>query len=343
MLKLSSLLIDWYKINQRDLPWRNTNNPYSIWLSEIILQQTRVQQGLPYYLKFIQKYPTLKSLANASQDEVLALWQGLGYYSRARNLHATAKFISVELGGFFPTKYIELLKLKGVGEYTAAAIASFAYDEDVAVVDGNVFRVLSRYYGLEDDISQPKTKKQFQSLANSILPQGKAAVFNQAIMEFGAIQCIPKSPNCSACIFNSNCFALQKNKVHELPIKTKKNKIKNRYLNYIIVKDNANNFLLEQRNENDIWKNLFQFPLIETPNSITDKKVVELIYEKFDTKNIKIFSEKPILHKLSHQHLNIRFFEIQINNNLQDALPFHEMIKKPFPIVIHNFIKSNYF
>ncbi len=240
-MDFSNTLINWYLQNKRELPWRNTKNPYYIWLSEIILQQTRVAQGLPYYLNFITTFPTVKALANTSEEEVLKLWQGLGYYSRARNLHATAKHISAELNGIFPNNYADLLKLKGVGEYTAAAIASFSYNEDIAVVDGNVFRVLSRFFGVESDISDNKTRKEFQSLANSILPKGKASDFNQAIMEFGAIQCVPKSPNCSDCIFNTNCYALQKNKVGELPVKTKKIKIKNRFLNYIIVKDsNAN-------------------------------------------------------------------------------------------------------
>lgn len=342
-MDFSNALINWYLQNKRELPWRETKNPYHIWLSEIILQQTRVAQGLPYYEQFLKSFPTVKDLSEAKEEIVLKHWQGLGYYSRARNLHATAQFITNELNGIFPKTYTELLQLKGVGEYTAAAIASFSFDEDVAVVDGNVFRVLARFFGIENDISQPKTKKQFQELANTLLPTGKAAIFNQAIMEFGAIQCVPKNPSCSSCVFNSNCFALQKNKINQLPFKSKKTKISNRYLNYIVIKDINNNFLVEQRTENGIWKNLYQFPLIETEKKSSIKKVNELIQEKFNVKKITVFNEKPIIHKLSHQHLNIYFFEIQLNKKVEDALPFEEMIKKPFPIVIHNFIESNYF
>jgi A/G-specific adenine glycosylase len=208
-MKFSNSLIQWYLQNKRDLPWRNTTNPYHIWLSEIMLQQTRVAQGMPYFLSFTEAFPTVFDLANAKEEQVLKLWQGLGYYSRARNLHATAKHIAFELNGEFPTSYKELLKLKGVGEYTAAAIASFSFDEPVAVLDGNVFRVLSRYYNVESDISLPKTKTEFQQLAQEVLDKNNPALFNQAIMEFGALQCVPKNPNCEACVLNSGCAGLQ--------------------------------------------------------------------------------------------------------------------------------------
>ncbi|MEY5042335.1 MAG: A/G-specific adenine glycosylase, partial [Bacteroidota bacterium] len=217
MLKLSSLLIDWYKINQRDLPWRNTNNPYSIWLSEIILQQTRVQQGLPYYLKFIQKYPTLKSLANASQDEVLALWQGLGYYSRGRNLLKAAQQIVTNYNGEFPNNYKELKKIIGIGDYTAAAIASFAFNEKIAVVDGNVYRVLSRLFGVITPIDTPEGKKTFFELAQAFLHPTQHSTANQAIMEFGALQCTPKKPNCSICPFLDFCEAYNQKLIDNLP------------------------------------------------------------------------------------------------------------------------------
>lgn len=273
----SNSLINWYLQNKRNLPWRETSNPYNIWLSEIILQQTRVTQGLPYYLKFIENFPTVHDLAKAEEETVLKLWQGLGYYSRARNLHTTAKYISFELGGNFPNNYTDLLQLKGVGEYTAAAIASISFNENIAVVDGNVFRVLARYFGIELDISQSKTKKEFQKVANDLLPKGKATVFNQAMMEFGARQCVPQNPDCENCVLNTSCFALQKNKIKELPIKTKKLKIKNRYLNYVVVKDKNEHFLIEQRTENGIWKNLYQFSLIETKKI----KILLLLLMKF--------------------------------------------------------------
>jgi A/G-specific adenine glycosylase len=203
-MDFSKLLTDWYLQNKRDLPWRNTSNPYLIWLSEIMLQQTRVAQGMPYFLSFTSSFPTIFDLANANEEQVLKLWQGLGYYSRARNLHQTAQCIANELGGVFPDNYKDLLQLKGVGEYTAAAIASFAYNEVVPVVDGNVFRVLSRYFDIETDIASASAKKEFSALANELIPKDNPALFNQAIMEFGALQCVPKSPNCSECIFNKS-------------------------------------------------------------------------------------------------------------------------------------------
>ena len=202
MHPISDKLISWYKKNKRDLPWRNTSDPYKIWLSEIILQQTQVVQGLNYYIKFTETFPTVVDLANAPEDKVMRLWQGLGYYSRARNLHKTAQYVASELSGVFPETYIDLLKLKGVGEYTAAAIASFSYNEAVPVVDGNVFRVLSRYFDVETDIAQASAKKEFVALAFEVMPKDNPAIFNQAIMEFGALQCVPKSPDCSICIFN---------------------------------------------------------------------------------------------------------------------------------------------
>jgi len=217
-------LTHWYLQNKRNLPWRNSNSPYHIWLSEIILQQTRVSQGTPYYLAFVKTFPTVFDLANATEQEVLKLWQGLGYYSRARNLHKTAQFIANELNGVFPQNYLGLLNLKGVGDYTAAAIASFAYNERVPVVDGNVFRVLARYIGVEEDIANHRTRKTFQALALDLMQAAEPNLFNQAIMEFGALQCVPKNPNCTICPFNGSCYALQKNKVAILPIKSKKAK-----------------------------------------------------------------------------------------------------------------------
>ena len=225
----SNSLIQWYLNNKRDLPWRNTQNPYLIWLSEIMLQQTRVAQGLPYYMAFTNAFPTVFELANASEEQVLKLWQGLGYYSRARNLHKTAQFVASELNGEFPDNNKDLLKLKGIGDYTAAAIASFAYNEAVPVVDGNVFRVLSRYFDIETDISLVTAKKEFSALAFELMPKNDPASFNQAIMEFGALQCVPKNPSCEICVFNSSCAALQKKKVHLLPFKSKKIKVSYRF------------------------------------------------------------------------------------------------------------------
>lgn len=342
-MDFSNALINWYLQNKRDLPWRNTKNPYNIWLSEIILQQTRVAQGLPYYINFITAFPTIQNLANAREEQVLKFWQGLGYYSRARNLHITAKFISNELNGTFPNNYKDLLKLKGIGEYTAAAIASISFNENIAVVDGNVFRVLARYFGIESDIAKSKTKKEFQELANSLLPIGKAAVFNQALMEFGAIQCKPKNPDCNNCKLNSSCFALQKNKTNDFPVKNKQIKIKKRFLNFIVLKDSQNNFTVEQRTEDGIWKNLYQFPLFEIEKKTALINIVKQLKSNYNTSQIKVFNEKPIIHKLSHQHLHIHFFEIITKEPLTNSISFEELLKKPFPIVLHNFIETNYF
>ncbi|MBC7642470.1 MAG: A/G-specific adenine glycosylase, partial [Flavobacterium sp.] len=224
-MNFGNILIKWYLQHKRDLPWRKTYNPYLIWLSEIMLQQTRVAQGLPFYFRFTAAFPTVFDLANASEEQVLKLWQGLGYYSRARNLHKTAQIVAFEMNGIFPDNFSDLLKLRGIGDYTAAAIASFAYNEVVPVVDGNVFRVLSRYFDVHNDISIHSTKKIFSDLALEIMPKNNPATFNQAIMEFGALQCVPKNPNCLICPFNNSCAALQKNKIHLLPVKTKKIKV----------------------------------------------------------------------------------------------------------------------
>ncbi|KIX21746.1 adenine glycosylase [Flavobacterium sp. 316] len=341
-MEFSNSLIDWYLQNKRNLPWRNTNDPYQIWLSEIILQQTRVAQGMPYFEAFIGNFPTVLDLASASEEEVLKLWQGLGYYSRARNLHAAAKYIVNELNGVFPSTYKELLELKGVGDYTAAAIASFSYNEPVAVVDGNVFRVLARIFNISSDIAIPKTKKEFQKLAQELLPIDNAASFNQAIMEFGALQCVPKSPNCEVCVFNSKCLALQKKIVDKLPVKQKKVKVRNRYFNYLIIIDKDNNFVVEKREDKGIWFNLYQFELLESDDKKKLEDVVAEIKTKFKPQSVLLKNTEEIIHKLSHQHLYIHFFELKFDNSIEKAVPISELIKLPFPIVIHNFIESNY-
>ncbi len=343
-MSFSKILIHWYLQNKRDLPWRKTKNPYYIWLSEIMLQQTRVAQGTPYYFSFTSNFPTVFDLANASEQEVLKLWQGLGYYSRARNLHKTAQYIAFDLNGIFPDNYKDLLTLKGVGEYTAAAIASFAYDEDVAVVDGNVFRVLSRYFGIDLDISNNSTKKEFQKLATSLIPEGKAADFNQAIMEFGALQCVPKSPNCSICVFKDSCSALQQKKVNLLPVKSKKIKVTNRFLNYLFFEDSQKQTLINQRTEKGIWHNLYEFPLIETLqiedyDTISTKIIADFNHE---TAIISISEMNPIpqIHKLTHQHLNIKFWKIKVNGNLKNGISMTTINDYPFPIVLSKFIEK---
>ena len=343
-MNFSKTLTTWYLENKRDLPWRNTTNPYHIWLSEIMLQQTRVAQGLPYYMAFTKEFPAVFDLAKANEEKVLKLWQGLGYYSRARNLHATAKHIAEDLNGIFPPDYKSLLQLKGVGEYTAAAIASFCYNEVVPVVDGNVFRVLSRYYNVETDIASANAKKEFTLLGQEVISKENPALFNQAIMEFGALQCVPKNPNCEICPLNTSCAALSLKKVSELPIKGKKLKIKNRFLNYLYIIDNKNKTTINQRTAKGIWHNLYEFPLVETEILETDEVVLSLIRNEFkDIMDIILMETETITHKLSHQHLHIKFWKIKRNTILENGLDFETLNKFPFPIVLHNFIENNKF
>lgn len=346
-MEFSNSLIKWYLQNKRDLPWRYTVNPYPIWLSEIMLQQTRVAQGLPYFMAFMETFPTIFDLANAEEEQVLKLWQGLGYYSRARNLHATAKYIATELKGDFPPNYNQLLQLKGVGEYTAAAIASFAYNEPVAVVDGNVFRVLSRYFNMDNDISDGKTKKEFQILAQELLPNDKAALFNQAIMEFGALQCVPKNPDCENCILSSSCAGLQHKKVNILPVKSKKTKVTNKFFNYLILKDIQGNFVVQKREGKGIWENLYEFTLIETPEMSNEIDFMnQLKATKFYNQlpaDINLLNTEVIQHKLSHQNLHIQFYILNFNQKIKEAKSLSEIQKLPFPIVIHNFMQTHCF
>ena len=343
-MKFSNTLIQWYLQNKRDLPWRNTVNPYPIWLSEIILQQTRVAQGMPYFLRFIERFPTVFDLANADEEEVLKLWQGLGYYSRARNLHKTAQIVANNFNGKFPDTYNELLKLKGIGEYTAAAIASFAYNENVSVVDGNVFRVLARYFDIETDIASSIAKKEFTSLAGELLPKGKANVFNQAIMEFGALQCVPKNPNCSNCVLNDSCLALKKYKVAQLPIKLKKVKVQKRHFNYLIFIDKKRNTLLQKRTQKGIWYNLYEFPLMETVGFNDDLEIIELINKQTfvanKIENIKLLNPVKINHKLTHQHLSVSFWEVSVEGTINNGIDYKSALEFPFPIVIFNFISN---
>lgn len=344
-MNFTNLLIEWYLQKKRDLPWRNTTNPYPIWLSEIILQQTRVAQGMPYFYAFLESFPTVKELAIADEQQVLKLWQGLGYYSRARNLHQTAQYIANELDGVFPNSYAGLIQLKGIGEYTAAAIASFAYNEPVPVVDGNVFRVVSRYFGIESDISTGKTKKEFTALAAELLSKEQPALFNQAIMEFGAMHCTPKNPDCENCIFNSSCVALQKGLVGQLPFKSKKIKIRKRYFNYIVLQDKKGNTKIQQRTDKGIWHNLYEFPLFEATQEEGFETIAPLIKNDTDFGDsvVSIQEANPIslIHKLSHQHLYIKFWKVTVNNTLTDGVNPEQLRTFPFPIVIHNFIEED--
>ncbi|WP_298118359.1 A/G-specific adenine glycosylase [Flavobacterium sp.] len=342
-MEFSNSLLHWYLQNKRDLPWRNTKHPYPIWLSEIMLQQTRVVQGLPYFLSFMDAFPTVFDLAKADEEQVLKLWQGLGYYSRARNMHKTAQIIAFELNGNFPNNYNDLLKLKGIGEYTAAAIASFAFNEVVPVVDGNVYRVLSRYFDVETDIASSSARKEFTALANELIPKDNPALFNQAIMEFGALQCVPKNPNCEICIFNSSCAALQKKKVAELPVKFKKTKVSNKYFNYLVFLDDSKTTIINKRSEKGIWQNLYEFPIIETENEMDFDALSSLVHQNYshlEIERILIYNDNQIIHKLSHQKLHINFYKVEVSKKLNNGIDLESLRNYPFPIVIYNFIEK---
>ena len=346
-MEFAKQLLKWYEVNQRDLPWRKTKDPYKIWLSEIILQQTQISQGLPYYNKFIKVFPELKDLALADEEKVLKLWQGLGYYSRARNLHFTAKYIIDELNAIFPDNYNSLLKLKGVGDYTASAIASFVYGECTPVVDGNVYRVLSRYFGIETPINSTKGMKEFKQLAKLLIDCTDPATYNQAIMDFGARQCKPKNPDCSCCPFSSTCVAFNKRKILSLPVKLKKIKIKTKYFNFLVCRDASSHFLFEKRNQNGIWKNLYQFPLIESVKPLTKSQLNQTLetVALFKNKSFKLslLNQKQIIHKLTHMHIYARFWSLKFDINLSNTINYNEVIKKPMPILIKNFIESSLF
>ncbi len=337
-------LTNWYSNNKRDLPWRNTKNPYHIWLSEIILQQTQVKQGLPYYDAFIKQYPTVFDLANASEEEVLKLWQGLGYYSRARNLHTTAKHIAFELNGNFPDNYKGLIKLKGVGDYTASAIASIAFNQVNAVVDGNVYRVLSRYFGIKTPINSTDGIKEFKKLASNLIDKKQPATFNQAIMEFGATQCKPKNPDCVLCPLNESCIALQKDMIEFLPVKLKKTKVKTRFFNFLVCIDDNKNTLLEKRTSKGIWQNLYQFPLIESYKSLSSEEFHLLNTEDSVLNNLKfdysLYNIEDKVHKLSHQHLYTKFWIIETKELPKNSIAIKEIKKYPVPVLISSFIDA---
>lgn len=311
MNNFSDVLIDWYEENKRDLPWRRTKNPYLIWISEIILQQTRVVQGYDYYQRFIHRFPDVFTLADADEDEVMKSWQGLGYYSRARNLHAAAK--KIKAAGFFPTTYEGVLALPGVGEYTAAAICSFAYGMPHAVVDGNVYRVLSRWLGIDTPIDSTEGKKMFAAAARELLDSERPALYNQAIMDFGALQCTPVSPDCMFCPLTDSCVARQKGLIDSLPVKQHKTKVTNRYFNYIYVRVGACTYL-HKRTEDDIWKNLFEFPLIETEAPVTEEEFRELpqvraLFADGEASGLRLISGN-VKHVLSHRVIYANFYEV---------------------------------
>jgi A/G-specific adenine glycosylase len=348
---LASALLNWYPRHRRDLPWRHTQDPYAIWLSEVILQQTRVAQGLPYYLDFLTSYPTVQDLAAAPEQEVLRHWQGLGYYSRARNMHHTAQQVVREFEGNFPSTYADLRQLKGVGPYTAAAIASFAFGEAVAVLDGNVFRVLARIFGLHSDIAVPASRKEFQALADQHLPPAHAADFNQAIMEFGALQCTPAKPDCLFCPLQSQCWAFQHGQVALLPVKSKAKASRTRYFHYFVLR-HGERLYLKERPGGDIWQGLYDFALAETDAPAMDAaevlRHVEALGGDLDTRRVAEDRPAPTLrHVLSHQKLEARFYAVELaaalpEGTLRDtglrAYSAAEIEQLPKPVLISNYL-----
>lgn len=342
-MKFSNTLIYWHLQNNRDLPWRKTKNPYFIWLSEIMLQQTRVAQGLSYYLKFTTAFPTVFDLAKAEESTVLKMWQGLGYYSRARNLHFTAKQIANEFNGEFPSSYKEIIKLKGIGDYTASAISSICFEEAAAVVDGNVYRVLSRYFGIKTPINSAAGIKTFKTLAQSLIDPKQPGTFNQAIMDFGALHCKPQNPRCETCVFADSCVALEKKLTTELPVKDKKIKVRKRYFNFLVLQTDDHKTILSERKGKGIWQGLYQFPLIESEKTINKKELIlsEEFVHLFPTETtISLFNEKEIVHKLSHQHLYTHFWIVETKNTTEANIKWTEIEKYPVPILIANFLEA---
>ena len=342
-MKFSNILIYWYLQNNRELPWRNTKNAYFIWLSEIMLQQTRVAQGMAYYLKFTTTFPTVFDLAKVDESTVLKMWQGLGYYSRARNLHFSAKLIADELNGVFPSTYNDIIKLKGIGDYTASAIASICFNEPTAVVDGNVYRVLSRYYGINTPINSSAGIKEFKALAQSLIDKTQSGTFNQAIMDFGALHCKPQNPLCETCPFSDSCVALEKKLTKELPVKEKKIKVKKRYFNFIVIKTDDDKTILSERKGKGIWQGLYQFPLIESDTTINKKTLIssEEFINLFPSETtLSLFNKKEIVHKLSHQHLYTQFWIVETKKSSEININWSEIEKYPVPILIANFLET---
>lgn len=345
------ILEQWYALHKRDLPWRHTVDPYRIWLSEIILQQTRVAQGKPYYERFVEAYPTVVDMARADERELLRLWQGLGYYSRARNLHQTARYVTDKLGGKFPDTYHELLKMKGIGTYTAAAIASFAFGERVPVVDGNVYRVLARVFGIAEDITTTTAKKTFATLAMRLIQSANdPATYNQAIMEFGAIHCTPVAPDCLLCPVQQQCVAFMTGRQHLLPVKAKKAPVRERFFNYLIFRHDGR-LALRERTARDIWQNLYDFHLQETDEPKTALRDIPLadLIGRIVQEGILVAPPVESVQLLSHQRIRAKFYLIDVPDALITSLPIDlqwylptEISKLPKPVLITNYLAQQF-
>lgn len=334
-----ALLIQvWYRQNHRILPWRETKDPYKIWLSEVIMQQTRVDQGKSYYNKFVENYPNVQKLATAEEQDVLRLWQGLGYYSRARNLHTAAKQVMNDFDGVFPNTYKDIKSLKGVGDYTASAIASFAYDLPYAVLDGNAFRVLSRYFNDDTPIDTGEGAKLFKAYAEEVLNRENPAEFNQAIMEIGAMVCKPKNPDCETCPLADTCLAYNEGNPSQLPVKSKKIKVTSRYFHYLIFP--SNEIQLIKREGKGIWQNMYEFPKIELEEKKLKNEVKKIVEDKFGVELIKKISEEK--HILTHQHINATFWEINASLNIEAVTrtDLESINEYPLPRLIDRFLEN---
>jgi len=350
-MSFSQEIIHWYHANKRSLPWRETKDPYCIWLSEIILQQTRVAQGTPYYLKFIDTFPTVFDLAKASEEAVLKLWQGLGYYSRARNLHAAAKYVAYELNGVFPSTYKELLALKGVGDYTASAIASICFNAPEAVLDGNVYRVLSRYFGIDIPVNTIEGARLFKAIALDQLDEFNSSDYNQGIMEFGALQCTPKLTNCTSCPLLQTCVAYQTQKVSLLPVKLPKQKAIKVYHYYFVLVDPSGNTIYEKRAGRGIWEGLYQFPLKTSSSPLEIEGLLAssetgLDISLFENAKHFVFNDSFVVHKLTHRHIYATFIVVETPVTLKDSVPFASIDEFPTAVLISDFInafKNSYF
>jgi A/G-specific adenine glycosylase len=344
-MDFSAELVKWYNNNKRDLPWRHTTDAYVIWLSEIILQQTRVEQGLPYFYRFAEKYPDVSSFAAAGESDILKLWQGLGYYSRGRNMLKTAKQVQEQYGGKFPEHYDDLIKLKGIGEYTAAAISSFSANEARAVVDGNVYRVLSRYFGIDEPVNSTNGKKLFQATANEVLNREHAGLHNQAMMEFGAVLCKPKNPACGICPVRLGCYAFINNATTALPVKLNKLKIRERFFNYFLIVE-GDEILMNKRGEKDIWANMYDLPMVETDALVPENELIKLLQvSDFFGGGTKIIEISPVYrHILTHQRLNVRFITVQPGTVKLKEEWFYSKVenlqKLALPKVIFIFLKN---
>ena len=335
-VSFSNKLINWYNHNKRDLPWRKTKDPYKIWVSEIILQQTRIEFGIKYYNKFLKRYPDVKKLANSKEIDLMKIWEGLGYYSRAINMLKTAKIVLNSYNGVFPFEYEQLIQLPGVGDYTASAISSICNDELQVVVDGNVLRFLSRMHKIDLPIESIKTKKYFKKLGFKLIQDVKPGDFNQALMDYGSTICKPKKFDCNSCLFSIDCKAYNSNSVENYPVKKKKIKLKDRFLNYVVVVTNDNKTQIKKRDSSGIWKNLYEFPLIETKIETSAKQ----ISKELDLNIKDLLSVKNINHRLSHQLLHITFFVYKVDYKIDDLVDINALASYPFPKPINKFISE---